>query len=137
MEKEQISNDAKLYLRISKAHVGDNNDINLQAFKPHGDDGLSVNWDKYCTAEECLTITGKSSKTHGVGHFIVHEVRTTERLEVQHDPIDGNYAHSLICGIPPEKPKEPYNEMRKKLKRIFQIWDIAPEVSTTENEIIT
>jgi hypothetical protein len=134
MEKEQIPNDTKLYLRVSKAHVKTDDDINLQAFKPHGDDGLSVNWNKYSTTELCLTITGKSSKTHGIAHFVVGNVREIENLTVVHDPIEGNYPHSLICGIPPEKPKEPYNAMRKKLKRIFTYWDIAPE-TTQETEV--
>lgn len=118
---------------IFKAQNYDFSDIPPHAFRPQGDDGLSVNWDKYCTnAQECLDIktehypNGRTNLTHGVGHFIARDIRDIKLLTVIYAPTLENQAHSLIQGIPPSKPKEPYNQMRKTLKRIFKAWDIQP-----------
>lgn len=141
MEENKIEDNDKLYYHIPKSLFAtgyDFDDIPPHAFNPQGE-GLSVNWEKYCqSAEECLLIkteyypNGRTKTTHGVGHFITQDVRNIEFLDVNYDPInEGDYpnlAHSQIIGIPPKKPKEPYNEMRKKLKRIFKHWDIEPEL---------
>jgi hypothetical protein len=114
-------------------------DIPPHTFTPQGNGNLSVNWEKYCTTpQDCLNIkterypTGRTSKTHGVGHFITGEVREIEFLTVVYCPSLENKAHSEIRGIPPNKPKEPYNQMRKKLQRIFKFWDIIPELDINE-----
>jgi hypothetical protein len=134
--KEYIPDKDKLFYHISKGKFAphyDFDDIPPHAFTPV-EDGLSVNWEKYCrTAEECLNIKterfpdGRTSQTHGVGHFIAGEARKIECLAVEYSPSMQNKAHSLIKGIPPSKPQEPYNQMRKKLKRTFRYWDIRPE----------
>lgn len=115
-------------------------DIPPHAFTPIGQE-LSVNWEKYCkTGENCLLIktptypSGKTSQTHGVGHFISKEIKEVENLDVKHSPSANNRAHSLIFGIPPSKPKPPYNEMRKRLKRLFHSWDIVPEFIPQEKK---
>jgi hypothetical protein len=141
-ETEEIHDDDKLFYHIPKSLFKAQNynfdDIPPHAFTPKGDE-LSVNWEKYCpTAQDCLNIktesypNGRTAKTHGVGHFIAGEVRDIEFLTVVYSPSLSNKAHSYIQGIPPNKPKEPYNQMRKKLKRIFKYWDIRPELDSNE-----
>lgn len=139
--EDRIDDNDKLYYHIPKSLFAPEyefDDIPPHAFNPQGN-GLSVNWDRYCkSAEECLAIktehypNGRTKNTHGVGHFITEDVRKIIFLDVEYKPIDEgefqNLAHSEIIGIPPKKPKEPYNEMRKKLKRIFKYWDIEPEI---------
>jgi hypothetical protein len=133
--KEFILDEDILFYHIAKGKFApyyNFDDIPPSAFDPIGN-GLSVNWEKYCsTAEECLNIktekypNGKTHRTHGIGHFIAGEIREIKSLDVLHSPSISNKAHSLIKGIPPKEPKPPYNEMRKKLKRIFKAWDIRP-----------
>ena len=141
-ENNVILDADKLFYHIAKgvfkAQNYDFSDIPLHAFTPQGNDGLSVNWDKYCpTPQDCLNIKtegfpdGRTSLTHGVGHFITKEVREIDFLTVIYSPSLTNKAHSLIQGIPPNYPKEPnnpYNQMRKKLKRIFKSWDIQLQI---------
>ncbi len=147
-EEVIILDSDKLFYHISKSEFApfyDFDDIPPAVFSPKGE-GLSVNWEKYCpTAQDCLNIktstypNGRTAKTHGVGHFIAGEVRKIEFLTVVYSPsLENkaflNYAHTEIQGIPPKPPKEPYNEMRKKLKRIFKAWDIRPELEEKKKE---
>lgn len=134
-QKIEFEENDKLFYHIPKSLFLPNydfDDIPPHAFTPVGD-SLSTNWEKYCpTAEDCLAIktetypNGRTSTTHGVGHFIVKEIKSIEFLDVEYSPSLKNKAHSSILGIPPNKPKEPFVEMRKKLKRIFKYWDIKP-----------
>ena len=55
-------------------------------------------------------------------------MRNIPFLEVIYSPSLMNKAHAHIQGIPPNKPREPFNQMRKNLKRIFNSWDICPEL---------
>jgi hypothetical protein len=148
-EKTQTENDIildedKLYYHIPKEIFKPQNydflDIPPHAFTPQGKDGLSVNWEKYCpSAQDCLDIktelypNGRTNLTHGVGHFITKDIRKIEVLTVIYSPSLSNKAHSLITGLPPNKPKEPYNQMRKLLKRVFVAWDIEPLAPNTSD----
>lgn len=132
---EIISDEAKLYYHVPKAHFN-NDGIDPVAFSPKGD-SLSTNWEKYCASPlACLEIkteyypNGRTASTHGVGHFITEDIRKEKSWSVIHAPTSGrfpNQAHSLIQGIPPNRPKSPYNAMRKTLQRLFCL-DIAPEI---------
>ncbi len=138
---EFISDEDKLYMYVSCKHINlIEGKIDIIAFLPKGEDGLSVIWDKYCTTpEECLkkpTPTypnGRSPKTHGIGHFVTADVRNIG-LDAKHDAIPNNEAHALITGMPPAKPKDTFDKVRVKLRGIFKYWDIAPEPK--ENETI-
>lgn len=139
---ENIADYDKLFYHVSVATLKSSmydfqstDPLPPHVFTPQGEH-LSVNWDKYCkTAKECLDIktekypNGRTDKTHGVGHFLAADVRKIECLQVVHAPSAGNDAHSHIMGVPPNKPREPYLQMRKKLQRIFRIWDIKPLVT--------
>ena len=134
--EDNIFENDKLFYHISRlifAPEFNFSDIPPHAFTPQEDGNLSVNWEKYCaTAEDCMNIKteryplGRSNLTHGIGHFITKEVREIEFLQVVYSETMMNKSHCHIEGIPLKKPKEPYNEMRKKLKRIFKYWDIEP-----------
>ena len=74
-------------------------------------DGLSVNWEKYCTLEEVFILIGLSKNRSGnyldqrnfkTIQFNVGVLRSLTRLEgdpidVIHDPKENNYSHSLVC----------------------------------------
>lgn len=136
-EEHKFEENDKLFYHISKSLFSPNydfDDIPPHAFTPVGN-SLSTNWEKFCpTANDCLTIKtdsyreGRTPTTHGVGHFIVKDIKSIDFLEVKYDPSMKNKSHSSIFGIPSSKPKEPFVEMRKKLKRIFKYWDIKPTI---------
>ena len=144
----EIKDDDKLFYHIPrnlfKAQGFDFSHIPPHAFTPQGDGNLSVNWEKFCpSASDCLKIPtpqypdGRSSATHGVGHFITGKVRNYDFsesdelkeaiLQVVYSPSQNNQAHAHISGIPPSKPKPPYNEMRVVLRGLFNFWDIEPD----------
>jgi hypothetical protein len=61
-----------------------------------GEKGLSVNWEKYATAEQ-TSYDRKTKKKYCVGSIMARVPRTLN-LEVIHTPNKGNRAHSAICG---------------------------------------
>jgi hypothetical protein len=140
---EHIPNEDKLFYHIPRnsfAPYFDFDEIPPGVFSPQGEN-LSVNWERYCsTAKDCLAIKtraypmGRTSETHGVGHFITEDVRRIASLDVEHAPSNTNYAHAHVLNIPPRKPKPPFVEMRKKLQQIFNSWDIRPDLQEEENE---
>ena len=139
IKEEEIPNEDILFYRIPKSIFNpsfDFDDIPPVAFTPQGN-YLSTNWIKYCSSpEDCLAIktpkfpNGKTSNSHGIGHFIAGEVRELKfldvKLEVKHVVPSAHLSHAGIFNIPPSKPKAPFVEMRFKLKRIFKTWDIKP-----------
>ncbi|WP_457556472.1 hypothetical protein [Candidatus Harpocratesius sp.] len=68
-------------------------------------DGVSVDWDRYSTAEETLKRGEKESTNYGVIQSEVFQVRSVQPLDVIHRPIKNheklkdNRAHSLITGF--------------------------------------
>ena len=59
-----------------------------------GEDGMSVLWEKYSTAEEARTRAPKPS-ANGIIGFMAGDVRG-DGHEVKHDPQPCNKAHSLV-----------------------------------------
>jgi hypothetical protein len=58
---------------------------------------LSVNWEKYATAEQTSYDDIKTKKYYCVGSILARIPRTLN-LEVIHKPNKDNQAHSVICG---------------------------------------
>lgn len=137
-EDNKIADIDKLYYRVPKSLCEESPDYNIvspHAFNPVND-SLSTNWDKFCDANGCLEFKtdnypeGRTSKTHGIGHFIAGEIRELtfleDKLEVKYIGNSQNPSHVGVFGMPASKPKQPYNEMKVKLQRIFKKWDIKP-----------
>lgn len=126
---EAIPNTHYLYLRVHKNdldcnEVDKNKKIQLGAFKPKGNDELSVNWSKHSTPKDSMT----NPEVQGVVSFRVLKLRIPELgLQVLHDPwkppthpID-NRAHSVIKGLPPKGPSK--TRMRVILRDLCE-WEI-------------
>lgn len=64
--------------------------------RPGREKGLSVNWDKYATAEQ-TSYDRNTKKKYCVGSIMARVPRTLN-LEVIHTPSKRNRAHSVICG---------------------------------------
>jgi hypothetical protein len=102
---EDISDESILFCRVHKHNIDiEKGTIKPIAFDPtpySSPDGLSVNWNKYATAEETKAMvidTGKKPENYDVISFEVKKVRNIP-LKVIHKPTK-NQAHSLILDIP-------------------------------------
>ncbi len=124
MVEEDIPDRDIVYLRIHRNSSPDGT-INSAALRPQGEDGLSVDWAKYSTAEETQARARKPS-ANGVASVDVGGIRGIiypgVTLEVEHDPIENNpeipdnIAHSLIKGAPNEL-EENRLEIRKLMAK--------------------
>lgn len=74
---------------------------------------MSVDWERYSTAEESLARAKKPAK-NGIVRFVTQEVRAIDSLTVEHRPSwkEQNRAHSEILG---DKRTNP--EVRVALRR--------------------
>jgi hypothetical protein len=96
-EKEEIPNQAQLFMRVHKNHFDPDGQIRLIAFRNHGQEGnpsiepgMSTDWEKYSTPEECrqrATLSGKSPENYAVIVLPVGEVREIPGQRVEHTPI--------------------------------------------------
>ncbi len=99
-----------------------------------GEDGLSVNWDKYCSLAHAFILVGiqkdrnlqfRNPAEFKIIKLNIGEVRNLSTLgmevDVRHDPLQDNKAHSLIC-------YEDAEEIRLKLCDL---------VSNTEQPLLT
>lgn len=83
-------------------------------FTPHGD-GMSVDWDKYSTAEDTQA-RGKTPTDNAVISLGVGDIREISYgLDVIHDPLPNNRAHSGV-NLPDDNAE--LTEVRLKLKRL-------------------
>nr|WP_315396826.1 hypothetical protein [uncultured Sphingobacterium sp.] len=127
-EVETIGADQKLFYRIHK----NNTSVDKQgeiiilpvAFTPQPAPNsveMSVNWEKYASAESTRQLAFKNPENNGVVSFISCTIRTSPiSLKVLHDPTK-NQAHSLICDVSTKDNPE----IRMKL-RDSCTWEIKP-----------
>ena len=116
--KEPIPDASSLFYRIHKSFIVDG-DIIPGAFQSKVD-GMSTDWDKYSTAEQSLAFS-KIPSDNGIVKFSVGLIRQQPSMDVEHDPLLHNRAHSLVHGIP--QKGELKTKVRLLLKRIC-VWEI-------------
>ena len=99
---EPIPDGDPLFYRIHKSDFVEG-EIVPGAFRERGEGaakGMSTDWEKYSTALEAWN-RSKIPADNLIVEFVVEKVRE-EGLEVAHDPLPDNRAHSHIKGIPHE-----------------------------------
>ena len=116
--KENIPDEANLFYRVHKQFIIDGQLI-PGAFRSKVD-GMSTDWDKYATADFSLSLS-KIPEDNAILSFPVKKIRSEPFMEVEHDPIPTNRAHSLILGVP--EKGELKTKVRATLMRIFE-WEI-------------
>jgi hypothetical protein len=123
---EEIPDPDRLFLRV---HAGQlrHGKLHPGIFKVH-EDSLSVDWERYSTAEETRLRALKDQRQTGVVALIAGIVRSIENLQVLHDPLPSNRAHSGVFGI--EDPAKPERKVRIRsiLFDHFKQWEIEPPV---------
>lgn len=83
------------------------------------DDGMSVNWDRYASAEETKQQASKNPDDNAVIKMPVADIRGIAGLKVKHIPEPANRAHSNVHGLP--ESHEQRTEVRVLLLRITEI----------------
>ncbi len=84
-EKERILDDAILYMRVHKNHFDLDGKLIPRVFQNRGD-GMSTDWNKYSTQEECQQRARKPSE-NAIIQLPVAEVRKIADQKVEHTPI--------------------------------------------------
>jgi hypothetical protein len=131
-EKEEIPDESLLLMRVHKNLFDRNGKIIPRAFNNHGDPndtsvepGMSTDWEKYATPEECrqrASQFGKSPESYAVIQLPVSRTREIPGQRVEHTPIyepntvppNLNRAHTDVFG-------EKDEEARLTLMRISSI----------------
>jgi hypothetical protein len=111
---EPIPSNAKLFMRVHKNYMPDG-EVTIACFRNHGE-GMSTDWSKYSTAEECRA-RARNPQVNAVIEMGVGCVREIPGQTVVHTPIQGrpdipdNRAHTDVYG---EKRD---NEIRVRFRR--------------------
>lgn len=82
---------------------------------------MSTDWDKYSTPQQSLALS-KNPDDNGIVKFSVAKIREQPYMDVEHNPLPHNRAHSLIHGVP--EKWELKTEARALLRRMCE-WEIA------------
>lgn len=117
-EIESVPDGAALYMRVHKNWL-EGNGLKLGVFRNRDDGGMSVDWEKYSTAQD----TRKRARDPAANYVIVliaGEVRNVPEQKVVHEPDveTNNRAHTNIFGVKDE-------EARVKFGRLWK-WAIEP-----------
>ncbi|OFW26727.1 MAG: hypothetical protein A3J28_10220 [Acidobacteria bacterium RIFCSPLOWO2_12_FULL_60_22] len=103
-----------------RAHRNDFRDGELEpgVFRAQGA-GMSVNWDRYASAEETRQQARKHPHDNAVISMPVGGIRQIDDLRVEHTPEPTNQAHSDVHGLPENRERR--TEVRVLLLRITTI----------------
>lgn len=122
MEVEEISDEDRMFYRIPQKQLGPEG-IHEGVFRDRRGDGMSVDWEKYSTAQQTRERGRLDADEYGIVAFVAGQVRAIRvpPLSVVHHPVEGNQAHSHIHGINGAK-----DMARLKLFRLVKGWEIPP-----------
>ncbi len=81
--------------------------------------GMSVNWEKYASAEETRKQSRREPEDNAVIRLLAGDIREIESLSLKHTPEPENRAHSEVFGLP--TAGEEQTEKRLLLLRITEI----------------
>lgn len=122
-EKEEIPVEALLYMRVHKNQLDPNGEPIPGAFRnrPKSTDGMSTDWNKYSTAEECRQ-RARTPADNAVLQLKVEEVRDIPLQIIEHTPIYKpadtppliNRAHTDVFG-------EKDTEVRLRFMSIYRV----------------
>lgn len=111
---EHIPDSDSVYMRVHQSLLDEKGEPIPGAFRLHPSDaGMSVDWDKYSTAEQARQRARQPHK-NAVISMQAGQIRVIPGQEVFHRPILNNRAHSEVLG-------EKTTEARVRFGRIFKM----------------
>ena len=114
---EEIPDADSVFMRAHRDNFRDG-ELQPGAFKDRGN-GMSVNWDKYSSAQETKRQATKTPDNNAVVIMVVRDIRDIDDLKVKHTPQPLNQAHSDVHGL--LSGREHRTEMRLLLLGIADI----------------
>ena len=117
---EPIPDADNVFMRAHRMYFREG-ELQPGVFRAQGD-GMSVDWDKYSTAEETKKRAGKNPHDNAVVRMCAGRIREIAGLRVEHQPdrVGQNRAHSNVLGLPAHSTPD-LVEVRLKLRRISTI----------------
>lgn len=96
---EEIPNEELLFRRIHKTFLDKDGLPIPGGFKGTKEepDSISTNWNRYSTSHDTRN-QARSPEDNAVVSLVAGEARSVETIQVKHEPIIGNRAHSAIQG---------------------------------------
>lgn len=113
---EEIPDADAVFMRVHESHFREGV-LQVGAFR-NPDGGMSVNWDKYASAELTRQQARRNPEKNGVVTMPVGSVRRIRSLDVKHIPEPDNRAHSEI-NLPSDHQE--LTEVRIMLRRIADV----------------
>ncbi|MBI3896512.1 MAG: hypothetical protein HY313_11340 [Acidobacteria bacterium] len=117
---EEIPDAELVFMRARREHIRDG-ELQPGVFRSHGN-GMSVNWERYASAEETkqqAQLVKKDPDNYAVISMPVIRIRRIDDLRVEHTPEPTNRAHSDVFGLP--QKGEQLTEIRLRLRDIATI----------------
>ena len=116
---EEIPDTDSVFMRAHRGYFRDG-ELQPGVFQAHSK-GMSVNWDKYASAEKTRQQASKDPQHNAVISMPVIGIRQIDDLKVEHTPEPTNQAHSDVFGLPQKSQRDRRDEMRRLLLRIATI----------------
>ena len=116
---EEIPDAHSVFMRAHRGYFRDG-DLQPGVFRNQGN-GMSVNWDKYASAEETKQQARKDADHNAVISMPIIGIRQIDELKVEHTPEPTNQAHSDVFGLPQKGQRDRRDEMRRLLLKITTI----------------
>jgi hypothetical protein len=114
---ELIPDADHVFMRAHKGFIR-NGELQPGVFRQHGNDGMSVDWNKYSTAIDTKN-RGRNPENNAVVQLNAGAIRFQVGLDVTHAPLGANRAHAVVPLPAPDTPE--LVEARLKLLRISAI----------------
>lgn len=122
MEVEEIPHEDRVFFRVPRSQMRHEDRLHEGVFRDRGD-GMSVDWEKYSTANETRARGRLPPEDYGILAFLVGAIRgiRTPQLTVVHEPLEENQAHAGVHGVNANKTMA-----RLKLFALVDGWEVHP-----------
>ena len=116
---EKIPDADSVFMRAQRMYFRDG-ELQPGVFQSHGG-GMSVNWERYASAEKTKQQARKDADHNAVISMPVIGIRQIDELKVEHTPEPTNQAHSDVFGLPQKSQRDRRDEMRRLILKIATI----------------
>ena len=126
---ERIPDAGRLFYRVPAAALLGGDKLGPNVFRST-EGTMSCDWEKYSTPEE-TRLRARNPDNHGIVTLVAGQVREIEHLQVVHEPLSNNRAHSSVQGfwgtdVDEHDRRTRTLAVRQQLFDRFCTWEIEP-----------